>query len=149
MMHLFKFDRQYLELGYTFIRVAIGSIFVIHGWGKLSGGVQTWQWMGSQMSHLGITFLPTFWGFMAMLTEFVGGFLLIVGLGTRLISLMLAFVMLVAISYHVSKGDGFNDVWSHPFTLLFVFIGLVLAGSGRYSLDHYLFERNMNVEMKK
>ncbi len=148
-MHVFLSNPYYIELGLTFIRVAVGAIFMIHGWGKLSGGVATWQWMGSQMANLGITFLPVFWGFLGMLTELGGGVCLVLGLGTRVVASALAFMMIVALSYHITKGDTFNDVWSHAFTLFFVFIGLAVAGSGKYSLDHYLFTNRDTIEIKK
>ena len=135
-----------IEIGYTFIRIAVGLIFMIHGWGKLTGGIATLQWVGSQMSHLGITFLPLFWGILAMLAELVGGFCLAIGLWTRIFAGALAFVMIVAISYHLNKGDAFNDVWSHPFTLLFIFIGFFIAGSGSYSIDNYLYAKKTNIE---
>jgi hypothetical protein len=41
------------------------------------GGVQSWQWLGSQMSHVGITFAPQFWGFLAAASEFFGGICLV------------------------------------------------------------------------
>lgn len=149
MIRLFSFDARHIELGLTFIRVAVGVIFMIHGWGKLTGGIATWQWMGSQMAHLGITFWPAFWGFLAMAAESGGGFLLTIGLATRLVSAALAFVMVVAMSYHIDKGDTFNSTWSHACTLFFVFLGFIIAGSGRYSLDHYLFGEKSHIDVKK
>lgn len=131
-----------LEFGLLFIRASLGLIFVIHGWGKMMGGIATWTWMGSQMAHFGITFAPLFWGILGMLTELLGGFFLAVGFGTRFVSAALAWMMIVAISYHITKGDTFNDVWSHAFTLLFIFIGLAIAGSGKYSVDAYLLGKN-------
>lgn len=148
MFRLLVSDPRHLELGFTFIRIAVGVIFMIHGWGKFTGGLATWQWMGSQMAHLGITFWPTFWGVLAMLTELGGGFFLVLGLGTRFVSAALVFMMIVAMSYHLTKGDTFNDVWSHACTLMFVFIGFVIAGSGRYSLDH-LLAKKYGVEVRK
>lgn len=148
MVRLLLSDQRFLEYGLTFIRVAIGCIFMIHGWGKLSGGVATWHWMGSQMAHLGIVFWPTLWGFLAMLAEFGGGLCLALGLGTRFISAILAFVMIVAMSYHIAKGDSFNNVWSHACTMFFVFIGLCIAGSGVYSLDHYLFAKKDGIDIR-
>ena len=149
MLRLLVSDPRYLEIGYTFIRVAVGLIFMVHGWGKLSGGIATWQWMGSQMAHFGITFWPTVWGFLGMLAELGGGFCLVLGLGTRFAAAALVFMMTVALSYHITKGDTFNDVWSHAFTMLFIFIGLCIAGSGSYSLDHYLFARNERINIRK
>ena len=148
-MHLFATDSRYYELGLLIIRVGLGLIFMVHGWAKLMGGVPTWQWMGSQMGNFGITFWPVFWGFLAMLTEFGGGICLVLGLGTRIVSSALMCVMIVAIAYHITKGDSFNDAWSHPFTLLIIFCGLFLIGSGRYSLDHHFFANKYQNEIQK
>ena len=125
-----------INLGLLIIRLGLGIIFMIHGYPKLIGGINSWQWLGSQMGLLGIHFFPVMWGFIAAAVEFFGGALLILGFGTRLISLLLSFMMLVAFLYHVNKGDAFT-VYSHPLSLLVVFIGLVFAGAGTYSLDKF------------
>ncbi|HRN78541.1 MAG TPA: DoxX family protein [Candidatus Dependentiae bacterium] len=128
------------DLGLCVIRIAIGLIFVKHGSLKIARGMQELAWTGEQMKYLGITFAPLFWGIMAMLAEFVGGVCLTLGLGTRLVSPFLAFTMLVAVLYHVGKRDPWGYI-SHPLALLFVFVGLTIAGSGTYSLDHFWFGR--------
>lgn len=149
MLRLFISDPRHLEIGFTFIRVAIGCICVLHGWGKLVGGYDSWQWMGSQMANLGITFWPTFWGFLAMVAELGGGICLVLGLGTRLASAALAFTMLVAMLYHITKGDTFNNIWSHAFALFVIFIGFCITGSGVYSLDEYLFAQKDGIKVRK
>ncbi len=83
-----------------------------------------------------------------MAAELGGGLCLVLGFGTRLVVVAMACVMIVALSYHFRKGDAF-DTWSHPFSMLIIFIGLFLAGSGRYSLDHYLFVKNDGIAVKK
>lgn len=126
-----------LEYGLFFIRVGIGLIFVVHGWGKIFDP-QEWYWMGSQMAHIGITFWPSVWGFLAASAEFFGGLCLVFGFATRVVSAALAFVMLIALTYHWSEGHNF-DRYSHALSLLLVFAGLALAGPGRYSFDRKLF----------
>lgn len=76
---------QSMELGLLCLRVGIGLVFVMHGWGKIID-VQQWHWLGSQMSHVGITFLPALWGFLAAAAEFVGGLCLVFGFATRIVS---------------------------------------------------------------
>ena len=122
------------DIGLLIMRVGLGLIFIKHGFGKITGGTQTWQWLGSSMSNLGITFWPTFWGFMAACSEFFGGICLTLGLGTRFAAFFLSCVMFTASVMHWSKGDPFTTL-SHPLSLLFVFVGLVLIGGGCYSLD--------------
>ena len=140
MMKWLLSNHATLNLGLLFIRVGIGLVFVLHGFGKITGGTESWVWLGSQMSHLGITFLPAFWGFLAASAELIGGLCLVFGFATRIVSTALAFVMSVALLYHLDKGDAFGT-YAHPLSLLIVFIGMVLAGPGSYSFDHWLYER--------
>ena len=140
MNFLFLSTVQLTAIGLAAIRIGTGILFIIHGSEKLVGGAQQWMWLGQQMSHLGITFAPIFWGFCAMLAEFVGGICLTLGFCTRIAALFLICTMLVAISYHVAKGDSFM-IYSAPIANLVIFIGLLIAGGGIYSLDHYLFSK--------
>lgn len=123
--------------GLTIIRVGIGLIFAGHGYLKLKGGKNTWMWLGEQMSNLGITFLPLWWGIAAMSIELMGGSFLVIGLYTRLVSFFLAGVMVVALIHHLKKGDNFQYS-SFPLSQLVIFIGLLIAGSGPFSLDYLL-----------
>ncbi len=47
--------------GLFLLRVGIGLIFIRHGYPKLMGGQEEWLWLGSKMSHLGITAAPVLW----------------------------------------------------------------------------------------
>src|SRR5581483_9482849 len=67
-----------------------------HGLPKLLEGPERWESTGRAMANLGVNFAPMFWGFMAGFTEFVGGFLLIVGLFVRPTTVVLNFVLVVA-----------------------------------------------------
>ncbi|MEX0940691.1 MAG: DoxX family protein [Candidatus Babeliales bacterium] len=125
------------DIGLLIIRLGLGGIFIKHGFGKVIGGYENWRWIGSQMSNLGITFWPIFWGLCAAVSEFFGGIALTLGLATRLAAFLISCVMLVAILYHIGKGDEFSTL-SHPLSLMFVFWGIIFAGGGRFSLDYFL-----------
>jgi putative oxidoreductase len=125
------------EVGFAIIRVGIGSIFIRHGIEKLMQGPQTWQWLGSQMAIIGISFFPTFWGLCAASAEFIGGCALVLGLATRLASAFLVIVMAIALAYHINKGDSFQ-IFSHALAMLVIFIGLMISGGGRFSADWFL-----------
>lgn len=125
------------DLGIFIIRFGLGAVFIKHGFGKILQGPQGWAWMGSQMSLLGITVLPLFWGICAVASEFIGGCALVLGIYTRVAVFFLALVMLVALLFHLNNNDPFK-AWSHPLSLLIVFIGLFLAGSGKFSVDYLL-----------
>ena len=93
------------------------------------------EWFGS----MGIPF-PTMNAYMAASTEALGVVLLTLGLGTRLISVPLMVVMVVAVvTVHWSNGfacgkNGFEI----PFYYFFMLFSLLVTGAGRVSVDAYL-----------
>lgn len=121
------------DLGLLIIRIGIGIAFMIHGYPKITGGVETWTQIGGSMSNIGINFAPAFWGFMAAFAEFVGGLLLILGFLFRPAAGMLVFTMIIAMIMHISNGDGFNG-YSHALESGILFLGLLVAGPGKYAL---------------
>jgi len=124
---------NYRNTGLLIIRVALGFMFIMYGYPKITGGPEMWKGVGSAMGHIGITFGYTIWGFLAAIVETLGGFLLIIGLAFRPAALFMAFVMFIAALHHY-KGEGFMSA-GHPIELLSVFIGLALVGPGKYSVD--------------
>jgi len=126
---------RYFNFGMLVLRIGIGLSFaVFHGYGKIMGGMPKWKVLGSKMSVLGIDFLPEFWGFMAAFAEFFGAILLIIGLFTRPAAFLLAFTMLVAIMVHMNS----HESYSHALEAFIVFIALLIAGPGKFSLDHII-----------
>ncbi|MCL4360992.1 DoxX family protein [Candidatus Dependentiae bacterium] len=126
------------DIGLAVIRIGTGLLFIGHGYLKLINGVPEWKWTGKQMTNLGINFAPIFWGVSAMLSELLGGISLTLGLGTRIAAAFMSFVMFVAVIHHIKKGDGYGYI-SFPLSHLIVFIGLIITGSGMFSLDYYFF----------
>lgn len=131
--------RPLADEGLLILRIGLGVMFMVHGWPKISGGPEKWLALGEAMNHLGISFAPAFWGFMAAFAEFFGGLLLLVGLLARPATFLLAFTMLVATVMHLKSGHDFVPKVSYPLELMIVFLGLLLLGPGRISLDHKLF----------
>ena len=131
---MFSFSTMGINVGLLIMRVGIGCIFIIHGIPKILGGFGTWKWLGSQMAHVGITFLPIMWGFLAAVTTLFGGMLLALGLRVRPVCVLLAFTMFIAFTMHFKQGDSFQT-YSHALSLLIIFIGLFFTGGGRYALD--------------
>lgn len=124
---------RFRDVGLLIMRVGIGISFMVHGKGKLFDPAM-WPKVGGAMANLGITFAPAFWGFMAAFAEFGGGLLLVLGLCFRPAAAMMAFTMLVATITHLRMGDGFGD-YSHAMELGIFFLGMILVGPGRLSLD--------------
>ncbi len=97
------------------------------------------QWF----SQLGYPF-PLLSAYLAGITEFLGVILLTLGFLTRIISIPLMFVMLVAIfTVHWQHGfpacqNGF-EIPLYYFLMLFV---LFSHGAGKLSLDHLIFKKS-------
>ena len=93
------------------------------------------EWFGS-MSYP----FPMVSAILAMTTEVLGIVLLILGFGTRVIALLMMFVMVVAIfTTHISNGFAAGDNgFEIPLYYFLMLFALVVYGSGRFSLDHLL-----------
>lgn len=102
-------------------------------WSDISGIA---DWFGS----LGIPF-PLLNAYMAAATELLGVVLLTLGLFTRLISIPLIIVMIVAITtvhlaHGFSAGDNGFEIPLYYMLFLAIFASF---GAGKFSLDHLLF----------
>jgi uncharacterized membrane protein YphA (DoxX/SURF4 family) len=80
---------------------------------------------------------------LAKLTELIGGVFLIVGLFTRIVVFPLMVTMLTII-WFMSEGNFFNGGTASAFFLLF--LTLLFLGSGTFSLDYMLFDKEHNKE---
>jgi putative oxidoreductase len=92
-------------------------------------------------SGMGMPF-PTLNAYLATTTEVAGFVLLFLGLGVRLISLPLIFVMMVAI-FTVHIGNGFEageNGFEIPIYYLLMLFSLVITGPGRFSMDALIKE---------
>ena len=121
-------------------------MFILHGEGKMFGGPEKWLKLGGAMENVGITFLPTFWGFMAAFAEFGGGILLVLGLLFRPACLIMFITMFVAASVHwldaAEAGEALKGKLmegSHAIELAVVLLALLFTGPGKYSVDSKLF----------
>jgi len=133
-MALFSQLGNYKNFGLLVMRAGLGVMMFIHGLPKLTGGIPKWESLGHNMSHVGIHFMPVFWGFMAAITETIGGLFCVLGLWFRLVSILMVITMIVAALTHFSKGDSVSDA-SHAIELAFVFFGLIFIGAGEWSID--------------
>lgn len=92
---------------------------------------------------LGIPF-PTLNAYMAASTELLGVVLLTLGLFTRLISLPLMVVMIVAIvTVHLPNGFAAGDNGFEIPLYYMLFLAIFASfGAGKFSLDHLLFGKD-------
>lgn len=131
---LFRHLDRHRDLGLLILRIGIGAMFIGHGYPKLVGGPEVWTRLGGALALLGFPYFPTFMGFMAALSETLGGLLLILGFFTRPALVFLLGTMVVAAGMHLAKGDGFTRS-SHAIEAAILFFSLILIGPGRFSLD--------------
>lgn len=130
-----KFLGKFKDLGLLITRLGVGIMFVfVHGGPKMMAGPDMWVKLGGAMGNLGVTFAPTFWGFMSAFAEFGGGILLILGFMTRPACALLCFNMVVAMMMHYAMHDTMATA-SHAIEVFFVFAGLLFVGPGKYSID--------------
>ncbi|MCM8812641.1 MAG: DoxX family protein [Candidatus Omnitrophica bacterium] len=120
--------------GLLIMRVGIGAMFIMHGWPKLSGGLETWTALGKAVESVGISFWYPFWGFMAASSEFWGGIFLILGSFFRPACFFMAMTMIVAASMHVQKGDGIKGA-AHALEMGIVFFSLFFIGPGDSTIN--------------
>ena len=122
--------------GITVLRVVIGLVFVDHGFQKVTGfGLAG---TAGFLGQLGIP-APSVAAALLIATELLGGLALILGLGTRLAALALAFSMLVAlVTVHLSKGFFLPEGYEYVLTLMGATIALAITGAGALALDPYI-----------
>lgn len=142
---MFNFSENLRDAGYLILRVGIGFMIMMHGLPKITGGPETWTFLGQQMGNLGITFFPVFWGFMAALAEFGGGILIMLGLFHRIAALMITFTMCVAIIFHISNGDPFmggdGGSYANAMELGIVFLSLFFMGPRKWAVDNLIWKK--------
>ena len=125
------------DLAMTIIRVVVGLAFFVHGWQKVFtfgfGGV------GGFFGSLGIP-AAGFFAVVVSLLELLGGLALILGLGTRIVGLLLAINMLVALLV-VHLPNGFF-VSENGYELVLILgaaaLAFAITGASSLSLDNRL-----------
>lgn len=136
MKLLTETNRTLLNVSLLLLRLTVGIILFLAGAGKVLG------WFGGMgidatldifVSQMGIR--PVL-AYLSSYTEFIGGFLLIVGLLTRPAAFAIMINMLVAAV--VTLPNGFLKGASYPFSMMVSSIIILLAGPLAYSLDAWL-----------
>jgi putative oxidoreductase len=123
----------YADIGLLILRIGLGIMFLFHGAPKIFGGIEGWGRIGHAAGNFGISFWPTFWGFMSGVAEFGGGLCLLSGLLFRPAMILLVINLTVAASTHFARGQGLAGA-SHAIEDTVMFIGLFFIGPGRYTL---------------
>ena len=127
---------NHTDLGVLALRLTVGVIFLVHGFGKFS----VWGAVPSEQISANMIYLMKF----LSVAETLGAIALIFGFLTNLAALGLSLIMLGAILWfkmQVLKIGfvGHNGTgWEFDLSLLAINIFLFLRGAGKYSVDAIL-----------
>jgi putative oxidoreductase len=131
----------YAIWGLLILRVAVGVVFLMHGIAKINPNGPTKGPSGfiGWLKSIGVPLAPVAgWGVITL--ETLGSILLIVGAFPRVIGLLLALNMLVAILM-VKRKDGFTNAkgngWEFEFVLLVAALAIVFIGAGQLVFDPF------------
>ena len=119
--------------------IIVGIIMFAHGLQKLQGGPANF---GGLLSQLGVP-APELMAYVVTFVELVGGALLIVGLLSRLSTLLLTIdlvvaILLVKLNVGLIAPQGSGAGAELDLALIAGFLVILLAGPGRFSLDYAL-----------
>jgi putative oxidoreductase len=120
------------------LRLFVGVAFIQHGSGKLMHPSEFAAEFG----------IPVWLALATMLTQIIGGLLLIMGALTPLAALGIAGTMIPATIFLIQRGEPFinpaGHSWENSAFYLIAGICLALSGAGRWSVDAWLFGHRSN-----
>jgi putative oxidoreductase len=120
-----------LDVALLVMRLALAAVLLYHGLPKVMNFGPTVS--GFQGMHIPA---PTLTAAFAVLSEVVGGILILLGIAVDIAGVLVIIDMLGAIvTVHWANGFDFTKGgWEHPFTVLAMALALALAGPGDYSV---------------
>jgi putative oxidoreductase len=123
-----------VDLPSLILRLAIGTLFIIHGYPKLTAAQRTQG--GAWMKSMGMpAAMVPFGG----VVEFFGGLALILGILTPIVAALSALWMLSTTWFVTTKAKKkYVGGYEIDITLFLAALALALLGSGIYSIDHLL-----------
>jgi putative oxidoreductase len=115
------------------MRLALGTIMVVHGSHKVFGGLHNHAHF---VASLG---LPAWTGYLSSFTEFLGGLLVLAGLFTRAAAFAICINLGVAIwKVHWHNGLTGDHGFEFPLSLATIAFALIFFGAGPIAIDHVL-----------
>ncbi|MBV8427495.1 MAG: DoxX family protein [Hyphomicrobiales bacterium] len=123
------------EWGVFLLRVSLGVLFLAH---SIVLKLITYGADGTAQFFVGVG-LPGWLAYVTIVWELVGGILLVLGIQTRLVSLILTPILLGALFFvHLANGWVFtntNGGWEYPAYLFVLCMAQALLGDGPYALS--------------
>jgi putative oxidoreductase len=122
--------------GLAILRIVLGIAIALHGWSKLSGGVDG---VAGFFGSLGIP-APGLMAWVVTIVELVGGILLVVGFLTQIAGILIAIDMLGVILFaFLLRGTPLLEngaiSWEKEAVFGAAALCLALAGPGAWSVD--------------
>jgi putative oxidoreductase len=127
--------------GLAILRIVLGIAMAVHGWSKLSGGVDG---VAGFFGSIGIP-APGLMAWVVTIVELVGGLFLIAGFLTPIVGILLFVNMIGAIVFaFLGQGSPFIDrgaiTWEKEAVFAAAALCLVLAGPGAWSVDDVVID---------
>ncbi|MFC7364301.1 MULTISPECIES: DoxX family protein [Bhargavaea] len=127
------------DIAKVILRVILGFTFFIHGLVKFQGGIAN---TAGYFDSLGI---PGFMAYVVATIELLGGLAMILGIGTKIVGILFAIIMVGAIfTAKLSLGflgDGQMAGYELDLILLAASLYFVLADRSVLSIDHKLAQK--------
>lgn len=120
--------------GIALVRIALGVLLIYHGWQLFE--TQDMNSFADILFNMSMPF-PEAMAYTGKLVELLGGFFLILGLFTRLVTALL-IASFIFITFVMGEGKIFTDN-QHPFLLSLLSLMFFFTGAGRLSIDYILF----------
>ena len=122
-------------LALLLLRVALGIVFVYHGYPKLFGHTHETV---EAFAHMGF---PRYFAYVAGVIEFFGGCMLVLGLFARIAGLLLAGEMAIALwkVHGILSNPRAVGHYEFPLVLAVSCFAIASMGAGLISFDHALF----------
>ncbi|MEM7551613.1 MAG: DoxX family protein [Bacteroidota bacterium] len=124
-----------IDLASLILRVSLGGMFFLHGIGKPFV-------VGMEKVTLGFIEkgFPEWTAYFSSVIEILGGLMLVLGLYTRLGSLLLIPITIGILVYHFPNGWVFHNSgggWEYPQLMLISLIVTFFLGSGKYGIKKF------------
>lgn len=125
--------KKFEDAGFLIARILMPVLFIVAGWGKITGYAGTQQYMES----MGV---PGFFLPLTILLEFGGGLAILFGFLTRFTAIVtVIFTLLTALLFHSDASVAGNSInFMKNMSIAGGYLLLFITGPGAISIDHLL-----------